>query len=44
VTTEGQTLRLKQSIDSTSDDVTYRPGWRNAPLLDNALATLKCDL
>lgn len=39
-----QTLKFAQPIDNKFDGVDWRPGWRGVPVLDNALATLECDV
>lgn len=39
-----QTLRFAKPIDDKFDGVDWQPGWREVPVLDNALATLECDV
>ena len=37
-------LRFAQPIDNKFDGIAWRRGWRDVPVLDNALATLECDV
>lgn len=39
-----QTLRFAKPIDTKFEGVNWTPGWRDVPVLDNALATLQCDV
>lgn len=39
-----QTLRFAKPIDDKFEGVDWRPGWRDVPVLTNALATLECDV
>lgn len=39
-----QTLRFAQPIDDKFEGVSWRRGWRDVPVLDNALASLECDV
>ena len=37
-------LRFAQPIDNKFDGIAWRRGWRDVPVLDNALATLECNV
>ena len=39
-----QTLRFAQPIQNKFEGVDWRPGWKDVPVLDTALATLECDV
>ncbi len=39
-----ETLRFAQPIENKFEGVSWRRGWRDVPVLDNALATLECDV
>ncbi len=39
-----QVLRFAQPVDTKFEGVNWRRGWRDVPVLDNALATLECDV
>ena len=39
-----QTLRFAKPIENKFEGVDWRPGWRDVPVLTNALATLECDV
>ena len=39
-----QTLRFAKPIDNKFDGVEWSPGWRGAPVLAAAIATLECDV
>ena len=37
-------LRIAKPIDNKFDGIAWRRGWRDVPVLENALATLACDV
>ena len=39
-----QTLRFAKPLDDKFEGLNWRRGWRNVPVLENALATLECDV
>ena len=39
-----RTLQFARPSDDKFDGVAWRRGWRDVPVLDNALATLECDV
>ncbi len=39
-----QTLRFARPVDDKFDGVSWTRGWRDVPVLDDALATLQCDV
>ena len=39
-----QTLRFAKPLDDKFDGVNWKRGWRDVPVLGNALATLECDV
>ena len=39
-----QTLRFAKPIDNKFEGVDWAPGWRDVPVLSNAIATLECDV
>lgn len=39
-----QTLRFAKPIDNKFEGVAWKKGWRDVPVLENALATLECDV
>lgn len=41
---KSSTLRFAKPLDDKFDGVAWRRGWRDVPVLDNALATLECDV
>lgn len=42
--TKEQTLRFAKPIDDKFEGVNWRRGWNDVPVLNNALATLECDV
>lgn len=41
---KASTLGFAKARDDKFDGVAWQRGWRNVPVLDNALATLECDV
>ena len=39
-----QTVRFATPLDDKFEGMAWRPGWRKVPVLENALATLECDV
>lgn len=39
-----QTLRFAKPLDNKFEGLNWRKGWQNVPVLQNALATLECDV